>query len=140
MPHPHNVFNFVAILGAGAMGKGIAQLIVQAGVKVVIYDTNPQALESAKTSITQQWERMLEKNRITPEDLKAYASRLTLAAQLEDLRECDLVIEAIVENLTVKAQVFKSLESILKPECLLTSNTSSLSACWGCISLTPSCS
>jgi 3-hydroxybutyryl-CoA dehydrogenase len=127
MPHPQNVFNFVAILGAGAMGKGIAQLIVQAGVRVVLFDTNPQALENAKTSIDQQWERMLEKNRITPEDLKACAGRLRLSGQMEDLRECDLVIEAIVENLAVKAQVFKSLESILQPECLLTSNTSSLS-------------
>ena len=127
MTQQQNAFNFVAILGAGAMGKGIAQLIVQAGTRVVIYDTNPQALESAKSSISQQWQRMLDKNRITPEDLKVYESRLTLAGNLEELHECDLVIEAIVENLSVKTSVFKSLESVLKPDCLLTSNTSSLS-------------
>ena len=122
-----NVFNFVAVLGAGAMGKGIAQLIVQAGSRVVIYDTSPEALQSAKTSLSEQWKKMLEKNRISSDELKAYENRLFLASALEDLRECDLVIEAIVENLAIKTSVFKSLEAVLSPTCLFTSNTSSLS-------------
>ena len=71
-----NVFNFVAVLGAGAMGKGIAQLIVQAGSRVVIYDTSPEALQSAKTSLSEQWKKMLEKNRISSDELKAYENRL----------------------------------------------------------------
>ena len=122
-----NVFNFVAILGAGAMGRGIAQLVAQAGSQVVIYDNDPKALESARSSMALQWQKMLDKDRITPEQMAGFQQRVRLASDLQDLRECDLVIEAIVENLAIKTSLFQSLEAILKPQCLLTSNTSSLS-------------
>ena len=122
-----NVFNFVAILGAGAMGRGIAQLVAQAGSRVVIYDSNPQALESAQSSMTLQWQKMLDKERITQEEMASFQERVRLASDLKDLRECDLVIEAIVENLAVKTSLFLSLEAVINPQCLFTSNTSSLS-------------
>jgi 3-hydroxybutyryl-CoA dehydrogenase len=127
MNPPQNIFRSVAILGAGAMGKGIAQLIAQAGSNVVLYDTQPQVLQNAKLSLMQQWQRLLEKNRITQDQRTLFEGRLTLASELDALKDCDLVIEAIVEDLSIKSSVFQSLESLLSPTCLFTSNTSSLS-------------
>ena len=109
------------------MGRGIAQIAAQAGSRVRIHDTQPKAIEQACAAITQQWDRQAEKGKLTPEQASALKSRLVPAGELQDLTDCDLVIEAIVERLDVKQQLLAQLESLVKPEAVLATNTSSLS-------------
>lgn len=117
----------ITILGAGSMGTGIAQVAATAGHKVVLYDTKPEALEKAQQFILKMLNRSAEKGRISDADAKAIFGRLYLADDLSAAEESDLVIEAIIENLEIKQQVFKNLETIVSQKCILASNTSSLS-------------
>ena len=120
-------FQLVGVVGAGAMGRGIAQMAVQAGCKVQVFDTSTQASEAALQSIQQQWERMAAKGKCTPEQLAQWKASLLPAATLSELASCDLIIEAIVERLDVKRDVFAQLEALVTPTAVLATNTSSLS-------------
>ncbi len=122
---PH--YTSIGIVGAGAMGRGIAQIAAQAGCQVQLYDTNPTAALSALAQLGDQWQRLCSKQRIREEDVQAYNARLAVAQSLQDLAACDLVIEAVVERLDVKIALFQALESIVQPTTALASNTSSLS-------------
>jgi 3-hydroxybutyryl-CoA dehydrogenase len=120
-------FQKVAVIGAGAMGRGIAQIAAQAGSQVWLYDTQPEAIAKARVAVFQQWDKLQEKGRLTTEALEGYKSRLLAASSLQELAECDLVVEAIVEKLEIKKSLFTDLEKVLKPEAVLATNTSSLS-------------
>jgi 3-hydroxybutyryl-CoA dehydrogenase len=120
-------FQKVAVIGAGAMGRGIAQIAAQAGSQVWLYDTQPEAIAKARVAVFQQWDKLQEKGRLTAEAVEGYKSRLLAASSLNDLAECDLVVEAIVEKLEIKKSLFTDLENVLKPEAVLATNTSSLS-------------
>ena len=120
-------FQSIAIVGAGAMGRGIAQIAAQAGSQVTLFDAHAPALQSAETQLRAQWQRLLDKERISPEQLQAYTGRLRFAQDLKDLATCDLVIEAIAENLQAKRALFKDLEALVPASTVLASNTSSLS-------------
>jgi len=109
------------------MGTGIAQVAATAGHKVVLYDTNPEALKKAQTFILKMLNRSAEKGRISDADAKAIFGRLYLAEDLTAAKDSDLIIEAIIENLEIKQSVFKKLENIVNKKCILASNTSSLS-------------
>lgn len=122
---PH--YTTIGIVGAGAMGRGIAQIAAQAGSQVRLFDVQAQAAQAAQLYVTEQWGRLRDKQRISPEDAQAYAARLGIAHQLKDLADCDLVIEAVVERLDVKTQLFQELEGIVSPSAILATNTSSLS-------------
>ncbi len=117
----------ITVLGAGSMGTGIAQVAATAGHKVVLYDTNPEALKKAQAFILKMLNRSAEKGRISDADAKAIFGRLYLAEDLAAAKDSDLVIEAIIENLEIKQSVFKKLENLVKNNCILASNTSSLS-------------
>ena len=117
----------ITIIGAGSMGTGIAQVAATAGHRVVLYDTKPKALEKAQQFILKMLNRSAEKGRISSEDAKAIFGRLYLADDLSAAEESNLVIEAIIEDLAIKQQVFKKLEAIVSEKCILASNTSSLS-------------
>ena len=117
----------ITVLGAGSMGTGIAQVAATAGHKVVLFDTNPEALKKAQAFILKMLNRSAEKGRITDIDAKAIFGRLYLAEDLAAAKDSDLVIEAIIEDLEIKQSVFKKLEKIVKEDCILASNTSSLS-------------
>lgn len=117
----------ITVLGAGSMGTGIAQVAATAGHKVVLYDTNPEALKKAQGFILKMLNRSAEKGRISDADAKAIFGRLYLAEDLAAAKDSDLVIEAIIENIEIKQSVFKKLEEIVKVDCILASNTSSLS-------------
>ena len=117
----------ITVLGAGSMGTGIAQVAATAGHKVILYDTNGEALKKAQAFILKMLNRSAEKGRMSDGDAKAIFGRLYLAEDLAAARESDLVIEAIIENLEIKQSVFKKLEEIVSAECILASNTSSLS-------------
>lgn len=117
----------IGILGAGTMGAGIAQVASQSGHQVILVDLNTDVLEKAKLSLKKIVDRLVEKEKITVEKATEIQDNITYSTQTRDFSPCGLVIEAIVENINVKHKVFSELEEIVSNECILASNTSSLS-------------
>jgi len=117
----------IGIIGAGTMGCGIAQIASQHGHDVIVVDKEKLQLEKAKAGLEKILSRLCEKERITAEDKTAILNRISFTSELNQLTDSDLVIEAIVENINVKHEVFKTVEQIVSESCLLASNTSSLS-------------
>lgn len=115
------------IVGTGLMGRGIAQIAAQGGIPVILYDSRPEGAAEAKAAIVSMLESLATKGKITPENAAAAENRLQIASTLADLKPCTAVVEAIVENLEVKRTLFQELESIVSQECILATNTSSLS-------------
>ena len=123
----HPIFSTVGIVGTGAMGRGIAQIAAQAGSRVMLFDAAPDAAHKARTAISQQWTKLVDKGRVTEFEAASRAARLHVAASMHDLAGCDLVVEAIVENLKVKQTVLSEIEAIVNTSAVLVTNTSSLS-------------
>jgi 3-hydroxybutyryl-CoA dehydrogenase len=119
--------SIIGIVGSGAMGSGIAQVAATAGHPTIIYDTNAAALEKAKTSLTNSLKKLVDKQKITADKANAILKLTSYSGSIQDFKSCDLIIEAIVENIDVKQSVFKELESVTSANCVLASNTSSLS-------------
>lgn len=117
--------NQTGIIGSGAMGAGIAQVAATAGHTVVVYDNNAGALAKAKSNLSATLTKLHEKGKLN--NAEEVLSRFSFTNNLNDLADCSLVIEAIVENLGVKQQVFAALEKQVCDECVLATNTSSLS-------------
>lgn len=117
----------VGIIGAGAMGAGIAQVAATAGEEVLVFDTNEAALTKASEKLNKLFVSLVEKQKYTQEQADDILSRVSFIDNLELLENSDIIIEAIIENLEVKKSVFASLENIVSDECILASNTSSLS-------------
>ncbi|HEX7687426.1 MAG TPA: 3-hydroxyacyl-CoA dehydrogenase NAD-binding domain-containing protein, partial [Burkholderiaceae bacterium] len=117
----------VAVIGAGVMGIGIVQVALLAGHPVRLFDTRDGAADAAARQLAQTLAKFADKGKLTPEDVQAALARLRAAATLRELADSALVVEAIVENLAVKQQLLRELEEIVAPECVLASNTSSLS-------------
>lgn len=117
----------IGIVGAGAMGAGIAQVAATAGHTVFLFDTNTAALERAKNNLAKVLQRLTEKGKFTADKAEALANRIHYTEQLTDFTAAGLVIEAIVERLDIKKTVFQQLESLVRTDCILASNTSSLS-------------
>lgn len=115
----------VGVIGAGAMGSGIAQVAAVAGHKVVLFDTNAAAVDKAKASLTATLNKLAEKGKIA--NAEEVLNRFSFAAELSTFKDCTLVIEAIVENLDIKKKVFADVEAIVSESCILATNTSSLS-------------
>ena len=115
----------VGVIGAGAMGSGIAQVAAMAGHKVVLFDTQAPALERAEKNLLATLDKLVAKGKLA--DAGAVSSKFTYAADLNALSACGLVIEAIVENLDVKKKVFADVEQLVSEDCILATNTSSLS-------------
>ena len=122
-----NPYSIVGIVGAGAMGRGIAQIAAQAGSDVRMFDLQPGAADRARTAVLSQWQKLAEKGRMSPEHLSQSTQALSVATSLDELRDCQLVIEAVVERLDVKKALFSDLEGIVPDNCVLATNTSSLS-------------
>ena len=121
----------VGIVGAGAMGGGIAQVAASAGHRVVLYDARPDAAGKAVDAIGKTLQRLVEKQKIKADAAHAAVSRLSVATaedgDFSAFASCGLVIEAIVEDLDVKRRTFASLERAVSDTCVLATNTSSLS-------------
>ena len=120
-------FTTVGLVGTGAMGRGIAQIAAQAGAVVRLFDTQADAVAKAQAALGAQWDKLAEKGKLSADAVAACKARLKPAAQLADLADCDLVVEAIVERLDVKQKLFAELEAIVQPTAVLATNTSSLS-------------
>ncbi len=122
-----NEETIVGIIGAGAMGSGIAQVAAQSGHRVVLADTRQEVLDNSKLALTATMSKLLEKGKLSADEVSGIQSRISYSLSLNDFKDCGLIIEAIVENLDVKKKVFADLESIVGKDCILASNTSSLS-------------
>ena len=120
-------FQQVAVVGAGAMGQGIAQMCAQAGAQVLVHDVAPGAAAKACQAIGAQWLKLQDKGRLTSQDVTQFQNRLHPATELKDLSACNLVIEAVVENTAIKTALFAELEQLLSPAAVIATNTSSLS-------------
>ena len=121
------IYPLVGLVGAGAMGRGIAQIAAQGGCQVLLFDAQSGAADTARAAVQEQWQRLLSKGRISEEQLQAWSARLQPVADMAALKDCTLVVEAIVERLDVKQAVFAQLEAVVAPDAVLVSNTSSLS-------------
>lgn len=117
----------IGIVGSGAMGAGIAQVAATAEHDVYIYDNNPASLEKAKNNLIASLSKLVEKQKLTKEQANSIQSKSHFISQLSSFSNCDLIIEAIIENLEVKQKVFSELESLVSETCVLATNTSSLS-------------
>ncbi|PZF73027.1 3-hydroxybutyryl-CoA dehydrogenase [Taibaiella soli] len=115
----------VGVVGSGAMGAGIAQVAAMAGHSVVLFDSNAAALEKAKNNLTATLNKLQEKGKIN--NATEIIGRFSFAAEMGAFKDCGLIIEAIVERLDVKKAVFSELEKIVNADCVLATNTSSLS-------------
>ena len=109
------------------MGRGIAQIAAQAGSEVHLFDVQAGAADAARQAICAQWDKLAEKGRIDATQLAVQKARLTCAESLRSLAGCALVVEAIVEDLRAKQTLFRELESIVGPDCMFGTNTSSIS-------------
>jgi 3-hydroxybutyryl-CoA dehydrogenase len=109
------------------MGRGIAQIAAQSGCFVWLHDTQRSVCEAAISALGDTWERLRERGKLTDTDRETYRSRLGIADKLADLQGCDLVIEAVVERVDIKQQLFRQLEDIVSDTAVLATNTSSLS-------------
>ncbi|HRY13156.1 MAG TPA: 3-hydroxybutyryl-CoA dehydrogenase [Syntrophomonadaceae bacterium] len=116
----------VMVIGAGQMGGGIAQVSAQAGFETVQYDINMELVDKGIALIKKNLGRDVEKGKRTQEDMDAILARIKPSVSLEDAADCDLIVEAIVENFDIKKKVFEELDRIAPPHAILASNTSSL--------------
>lgn len=117
----------IGVLGAGAMGSGIAQVAAANGHKVVLFDANATALDKAKISLEKVLMSLAEKGKVSPPEAEAIYGRIVFAKDASDYKDCGMIIEAVIENLEIKQTVFKELEHIVNDDCILATNTSSLS-------------
>ena len=117
----------IGIIGSGTMGSGIAQVAATSGCKVKLYDTNQAALDKAKGSLEKILLRLIEKGRIDTSEKDRIQANIAYVSNLKDLADSNLTIEAIIENLDIKKKVFSELESYVADDCIIASNTSSLS-------------
>jgi 3-hydroxybutyryl-CoA dehydrogenase len=117
----------VAVIGAGTMGNGIAQVFAQSGFRVLLVDVAQPMLDRARGTIEKSLTKFVEKGKLTVADRDATLKRLTTTTTLDQLSDADYVVEAIVENAEAKAALFARLDAMVKPEAILASNTSSIS-------------
>jgi len=116
----------VGVLGAGLMGHGIAQVAAQAGYEVVLREVDEATLAKGVGKIEKQLARAVEKGKSSQQDADAVRGRIKETIHYRDLADCDLVIEAITENLALKLEMWKEIDEIVKPEAVFATNTSSL--------------
>lgn len=119
--------NRIAIVGTGIMGAGIAQIAAQAGLVVQLFDTRDGAAAGARDRLGATLGQLAERGKISATDAQATMSRLQVAGSLRELAQCDLVVEAIIERLDVKQSLLTELEDIVDDDCIIATNTSSLS-------------
>ncbi len=117
----------VSVIGAGTMGMGIAQIAATKGHKVCLYDNYAGAIKNANKKIEKILNRLVEKKRISDLENKEIISRIHFSTKLEDIKKSSIVIEAIIENIKIKKDIFSKIEEIVDKDCIIASNTSSLS-------------
>ncbi|CAD7802609.1 3-hydroxyadipyl-CoA dehydrogenase [Chryseobacterium aquaeductus] len=117
----------VGIIGAGTMGIGIAQVAATNGCKVWIYDANAKQVETATVGLEKTLTKLVDKQKVSAEKMVEILSNISIATELKDFKDCELIIEAIIENKEIKTKVFTELENHVSESCVIASNTSSIS-------------
>ncbi len=117
----------IGVVGAGQMGRGIAQVAIQSGYQVVLFDAFEKSLTTGLDFIKNQLSRGVEKNKWTKDDATKAESLLKTTGQMGDLKDCDIVIEAATERRELKFEIFRNLDAVVKAGAILASNTSSIS-------------
>lgn len=117
----------IGVVGAGTMGNGIAQVAARAGFKVILRDVKDELLRRGMASVERSLQRDVDKERLDEEEKRAIIGRIQTATEMDALGIADLVVEAVTEDVNVKADVFRQLDEITKPDAILASNTSSIS-------------
>lgn len=117
----------IGVIGAGTMGNGIAQVAAQIGCDVVMRDIEDRFVDNGLKAIDKFLSKSVEKGKLQEAEKKAIMGRVKGTTKMADLKDCDIVIEAVIENMDLKRQVFKELDSLCRPEVILASNTSSMS-------------
>lgn len=116
----------IGIVGAGAMGQGIAQVTLTGGMTAVIYDAKPGGGEAGRDQVFKRLDRLVEKGTLDAAEAEGLKASASIATQLSDLADCDVVIEAVFEDADLKRQIFSDLEALVSEACILASNTSSI--------------
>ena len=117
----------LGVLGAGTMGSGIAQAGLQGGLEVTLVDLEQNFIDRGLQNIIKNFDKSIAKGRMTENDKKDFLKNLKISTSKKDLKDCDFIIEAIIENVELKKQAFKELNDICKPETILATNTSGFS-------------
>lgn len=117
----------IGILGAGTMGAGIVQIFAQNGFNVVMRDLNEEALNKGLKGIEKAYNKLVTKGKLSEEDKIASLNRIQITSDVQDLKDCDFIIEAATENMNIKKKIFEELDQVVKAEAILATNTSSLS-------------
>lgn len=117
----------VGVLGCGLMGSGIAQTAAQSGYEVIVREINQELLDKGLGRIKDFLSKGVEREKLSQSEMDETLSKITGTTELSDLSDCDIVIEAIIENMEMKAELYKELSEVCKPETIFASNTSSLS-------------
>jgi len=117
----------IGVIGAGQMGSGIAEVAITSGFEVLMRDVSHEAVEKGKRRIINDFDKRLQKGKMVAEEKEEAIQRLSTTVKMEDVKDCDFIIEAAVENLPLKWEIFKKLEEVVDPKTILASNTSSIS-------------
>src|ERR1035437_9454099 len=117
--------SLIGIIGSGAMGSGIAQVAASAGHQVFVYDNNEAALTNSKSTLQATLGKLVEKQKVSKDAADEILNHIKYVSNYGDFKSCDLIIEAIVENLGIKQKLFSGLETIISDDCILATNTSS---------------
>jgi len=116
----------LAVVGSGLMGSGIAQVAAMAGYDVLLHDVSPEQLDKGQAEIRRSLDRLAAKDRIGPDDVEAAIGRISPTTDLDAVSGADVVVEAVVEKLEVKQDLFRRLDELCKPDAVLATNTSAL--------------
>lgn len=117
----------VGVLGAGQMGNGIAQVVATSGIPVTMVDISKESLDKAVATITKSLSKLVEKEKISATQKTEALARIATGTDMNLLKDCDLVVEAVTENIELKLKLFRQLDEIVNPDGLLCTNTSSIS-------------
>jgi 3-hydroxybutyryl-CoA dehydrogenase len=121
------VGEIIGVVGAGTMGNGIAQVAARAGYSVVLRDVKDEFLQRGLSAIDRSLQRDVDKQRLGGEEKRAILSRVRATTEMNDLAGADFVVEAVTENFEVKAEIFRALDGLTRPDAIIASNTSSIS-------------
>ena len=122
-----NDIKTIGVIGAGQMGTGITEVSILAGYKTLIFDSNPKAVLNTVEKISENLNKQNTKNKITIEQKEKALAKIATPSSLNDFKNCDLVIDAVIENFTTKIDIFEQIQDIVSDEAIIASNTSSIS-------------